>query len=114
MTKEELEMLTEEEREAYENTEIVFKCKPTYNFQSIEFEYKVNPFYGLNELFDVYKAVLEGLTELAPDQPGQMVKEVGEPATEKQLEILKKFKIPYRKGVTKQEAQKLISDSMKK
>lgn len=87
------------------------KCKPTYNFQSIEFEWDIKNPQDQEYMFEVYKELLEGLIRLAPSQ--ERVEEV-EPATEKQLEILKKFKIPHKGNVSKEEANKLIQKSLKK
>lgn len=88
------------------------KCKPTYNFQSVEFEWEVRCPEDVEGMFEVYKVLLEGLIRVAPSQPGQPA-EV-EPATEKQLEILKKFKIPHKANISKEEAGKLIKKNIEK
>ena len=122
MSKEQIKELTEEQlqelHEAEEDFSLILKCKPTYNFQSIEFEWEVtNPEEDLKQLAVVYKSLLDMLIALAPEQAGtKLVSSTskGEPATEKQLEILKKFKIPHEDGISKKEANKLISASMSK
>lgn len=124
MTKEELEMLTKEEQEQIQEEEfrrkpIIFKCKPTFNFQSVEFEYEVTNEEEWADAFDIYSRVLEELMYLAPEQPtnvvkGKTSKEPKEPATEAQLKILKSYNIKHSKYVSKQEASELIKKSMAK
>lgn len=48
---------------------MIFKCKPVYNFQSIEFEYEVNSEEDSQKMFETYKKVLQGLQECAVEQP---------------------------------------------
>ena len=113
---EDIEMLSDEELEEIEpeiqSKTFKVKCKPTYNFQSIEFEWEINSPLDQEYMFEVYKDLLEGLIRIAPNQP-EKTEEV-ELATEKQLEILKKFKIPHKANVSKEEANKLIQKSLKK
>lgn len=112
---EEVEMLSDEELDEIEpeieSIPFKVKCKPTYNFQSIEFEWEIRNPQDQEYMFEVYKELLEGLIRLAPNQDKA---ENVEPATEKQLEILKKFKIPHKGNVSKEEANKLIQKSLKK
>ena len=88
-----------------------FKCKPTYNFQSVEFE-----FYGkvddIHRMIDIYQAVLNELMRIAPEQPTKIVAPAAELATAKQREILDKFHLKYKSNITKQEAQELIKQSI--
>ena len=91
MNKEEFEMLTsdqkyqlvcqaieilddkESNKEIY-NSEVsrtvYLRCKPTYNFQSIEFDWDFD--FGdvedLNKMFDMYVTLLHFLQDVAPDQ----------------------------------------------
>jgi hypothetical protein len=88
---------------------MLLKCKPTYKFQSIEFEIDCER-EDLPNVMDLYEEILEGLIRISPDQSG----EYKEPATEKQLAILKKFRIPHPINVGKEEARKLINESMNK
>ncbi len=51
---------------------MIFKCKPVFNFQSIEFEVEIDPNnfdQEVNTMFDMYDKVLEGLKAVAPEQP---------------------------------------------
>lgn len=90
---------------------IKFKCKPTYNFQSVEFEIECSENF-IDPMFSLYKKVLEGLIAITPDQPKNGV--VPKPASEKQIEIMEKFKIPYKTGISYEEADAKIQESMKR
>ncbi len=94
---------------------IKVKCKPTYQFQSIEFEWEVDLDEDLElttmGMFNFYNTLLQGLIKIAPTQDS---KEPFEPATAKQLEILKKFKLSNKQNISKQEATILIQKSLKK
>lgn len=120
MKKEELEMLTKEEQEQEKGWKpIKLKCKPTFNYQSVEFEYEVTNEDEWGEAFEIYSGILEELMYLAPEQPtnapkGKQPKEPKEPATEAQLKILKTYNIKHSKYVSKQEASELIKKSMAK
>ena len=48
---------------------MVVKCKPVYNFQSIEFEMEVNSQGDMDAMFEFYKKCLDGLQRVAVDQP---------------------------------------------
>lgn len=86
-------------------------CKPTYNFQSVEFDYEVYTEKDLDDMFNIYKEMIDNLVEIAPNQ--EPVKNT-EPATEGQLAILKKYNIKHKPNVSKEEASKLIQKSMAK
>ena len=111
-------MLSEEElKELYESEpepiKIVIHCKPTYAFQSLEYDYEVESTEDIDRMFELYEKLVNKLKEIAPEQPVNgkpVVKE--ELATEKQLLILKKFGIQHSKDITKKEASKLIQMSM--
>ena len=51
-----------------------FKCKPTYQFQSIEFDFEVDDNCApvaeqdIKDMFELYGKVLKGLMEIAPIQ----------------------------------------------
>ena len=90
---------------------IKFKCKPTYNFQSIEFEIEVSEDY-LEPMFTLYRKVVEGLIKVTPDQPKNGV--VANPASPKQIEIMDKFRIPYQPGITYDQADAKIKESYAK
>lgn len=89
-----------------------FKCKPTYQFQSIEFDYPVQTPDDLPKMFDVYNRVLKGLMEIAPIQENKPAKASEPLATEKQKSIMDRFGIKYNNNTTAKEAQKLIQASI--
>lgn len=95
-----------------EEKTINFKCKPCWNFQSIEFEVCST----LEEAIKLYDQVLKGLMKISPIQDNQMIKKGKplpvHPATPKQKEIMEKFGITYDIYTSKEEASKLIDKSM--
>ena len=133
MTLEEFEMLTDEQKRqalAYQETyeeykdleakSMIFKCKPTYNFQSIEFEWEAGTDLDLEAMFNLYDYIVKKLQEIAPEQPTNTVKKEPKPkkkvipATEKQLSIMDKFGIDYPEDCSVELAQKLIQESIEK
>ena len=40
---------------------MLMKCKPTYQYQSVEFDYNVNSPADLPDMFNMYDRVLKGL-----------------------------------------------------
>lgn len=101
-----------------ENTQkpLILKCKPTYNFQSIEFEMQVDNDCDLVIALNYYETLLKELIRIAPEQPTNPSNKKTNytPATEKQMEILRRFGIKCKIGVSKQEANKLIQESIEK
>lgn len=96
-----------------------FKCKPTYQFQSIEFDYYVDDNCApvaeqdIKDMFELYAKVLKGLMEIAPIQDQKQASRPAEPlATEKQKSIMDRFGIKYNNNITAKEAQKLIQASI--
>lgn len=90
-----------------------FKCKPTYQFQSIEFDYSAQTVDDLPKMFDLYDRVLKGLMDIAPIQEATKPAKAAEPlATEKQKSIMDRFGIKYNNNTTAKEAQKLIQASI--
>lgn len=85
---------------------MTFKCKPVYNFQSIEFEMTIDAENAeeLKLMFEVYKAMLQGLQSIAPEQPA-LAKAVSKPsepmATPKQVNCLVNL------GMAKEDALRL-------
>ena len=53
-----------------------FKCKPTYNFQSIEFEFELEDTSDVSGMFVLYNVILEGLKAIAPEQPTNKIKTI--------------------------------------
>ena len=90
---------------------MTFKCKPVWQFQSVEFDYTVNNPKDLADMFELYEKVLKGLMDFAPDQQKQVVNREP-PATEKQREIMRINGIPFTALTTKSEAQRLIEKSL--
>ena len=88
-----------------------FKCKPVYQFQSVEFDYEVNLPEDLENMFDLYQKVLKGLMDFAPEQQKAVVNREP-PATDKQREIMKINGIPFTNLTTRSEAQRLIQKSL--
>lgn len=98
---------------------MIFKCKPTFQFQSIEFDYNVDDNsdvvaeQDIKDMFALYTKVLKGLMEIAPIQDQKQAPRPAEPlATDKQKEIMKRFGIKFTAQTTAKEAQKLIQQSI--
>ena len=106
-----------ENEELKEPKLVTFKCKPTYAFQSIEFEYTcdVNDDNEITNMSQLYVRVLAELMMLAPEQPDakkpvkKPVKK-GPPATARQKAYLKKLGVEkIGPEVTADEASRLIT-----
>lgn len=94
-------------------------CKPTYNFQSIEFDYDITSYNDIKKAMALYKLFVDELMAVAPEQPAKQVEKVAvkpkaEMPTEKMYTIMDRFGIPYTSKTTKVEAQKLIADNINK
>ena len=94
---------------------MLVKCKPVYNFQSVEFEMEVKNPEDIEIMFDMYEDMIKGLKSVAPEQPAQPkaapVKQ--EPkATPKQINCLIKLGIDEEtaKRMTMSEANKKINE----
>lgn len=99
---------------------MIIKCKPVWNFQSIEYEIEidVNDEESLNCLFKTYDKILKGLQEISPEQA--QVKVVGgkaskpkEPmSTDNQQKYLLGLGVPIEESVkmTKKEASAKIKE----
>lgn len=88
----------------------VFKCKPCYNFQSVEFEF-LGSEYDLAEMMELYGTIVNMLKDIAPEQVGAKMP-VKEPASDKQVNLLKKLGVQFSKNISKEEARKLIKEAM--
>lgn len=100
--------------------DIIIKCKPVYNFQSVEFEMPVDldNLETLDEVFDIFDKILTGLQAIAPEQ--QKVQQVApksakpkEPmSTENQQNYLLGLGVPIEdsKRMTKKEASNMIKE----
>ena len=92
---------------------MIMKCKPTYQFQSIEFDYPINSQADLPDMFKLYEKVLKGLMEIAPVQDTKQVQKPAEPlATPRQKEIMDNYGIKYTEKTTQKQAYELIKKSM--
>lgn len=91
---------------------MVFKCKPTYQFQSIEFEFDVKVSKDLDEMFDMYDRVLKGLIRISPEQSKNQSVSKEPLATPGQKATMDKFGIAYGPDTTKKQAQALIQASI--
>lgn len=89
---------------------IKFHCKPTYQFQSIEFDYECSR-DEINKMIEIYNDVLQHLITIAPEQEKKPVQTINL-ATDKQKDIMKKFGIKFNSLTTREEAQKLIQESI--
>lgn len=119
MTREQFDALTKEEQEeALESllqmhelvTSTPFikcKCKPTYNFQSVEFEWELTD-ANLPNMLELYNRIVEGLKDIAPEQPDNKKQSKGPVATSKQKALLKKLGVKFDDDLTAKEATKLI------
>lgn len=83
-------------------------AKPTFNFQTLEFDLDVYGEEDMKKLKDFYRECLELLIEVTTVQQ----KEEKVLATEKQKAIMDKYKIPYDDDTTSTEAQQLIQKSI--
>lgn len=131
MTLEEFEMLTEEQKRqalAYQETykeykeleahSMIFKCKPTYNFQSIEFEWEAGTELELEAMFNLYDHIVKKLQEIAPEQDTKpvrfkTVKPKQEMASEAQLNYMDALGIKHPKDCTKATANRLLNEALK-
>ncbi len=100
---------------------IKIKCKPVFNFQSVEFDWDVSNEEDLDLMFVWYKKCLDKLIEIAPDQSNRGERDGSkksvdrEPlATEKQREIMRIHGIKFTSSTTRSEATELINQSMNK
>ncbi|MBR2493791.1 MAG: hypothetical protein IKB64_10115 [Paludibacteraceae bacterium] len=94
---------------------MILHCKPTYKFQSIEFDYDTDCESGFNGMESAYVECLKRLMKIAPDQD-QPVKGPSKPkqemATVKQLNLMDNLGIKHPANCSKVMAKKLISEFM--
>ena len=88
-----------------------FKCKPVWQFQSVEFDVQVESDKDFENMKELYKKVLDMLVELAPVQEKKIL---DVPATEKQKQVMKINGIPFTASTTSKEAQALIEAAINK
>lgn len=121
--------LTEEQQNSYINNHklmkrlyandvndvIVLHCKPTYNYQSLEFDYVVraNNEEDIEAVKSLYKKAIDMLVELAPEQPdakGKKPVKKGPPASDRQKRYMDKLGIKYSADITAKEASEVITE----
>lgn len=93
---------------------ITLKCKPCYNFQSVEFEYTIETLEELDTMMNIYSKILQDLIAIAPAQEAKEPEVKEEPASEKQIELMKKLKIAIPEDCTKEQARVLIANVFEK
>lgn len=93
------------------------KCKVVYDFQSIEFDYEVNNEEDKNNMFGLYKEILEGLKTLGDEIPNpnknakkQPVKEDMATAGQVKFLINMGFSEEEAKRMTKKQAWEKIKE----
>ena len=96
---------------------IYCKCKPSYNYQSIEFEWDITDEKSKKEMYEFYKECLEFLQEVAPEQPDKVLFKTAKPrqkmASEKQLDYMDHLGIKHPKNCTSAQAQRLLDEFKK-
>ena len=108
----------EELEEVEDNYPILCRCKPTYNFQSIEFDFMLTK-DNRGDMYKLYKDLLFFLQTNAPEQdtcirraPKKKEKPKEPLASEKQKAIMDKYGIEYDDNTTQKEAYNLIKNSL--
>ena len=93
---------------------MLMKCKPTFDFQSVEFDFSIQTEEDLKNMKDLYKKVLDILVEIAPEQGGtKKAVKISEPlATQGQKATMDRFHIKYDETTTKKQATALIQASI--
>ena len=92
---------------------MVFKCKPCWQFQSVEFEVEGER-EDIPKIMDLYSEVLSKLMLISPEQKKDPTTQAIKLASDKQKEIMRKFDIPFTLQTTAEQAQKLIQESIDK
>lgn len=87
-----------------------YKCKPTFNFQSIEFEWDTEQDGSYEEMIAHYNRVVDDLEKTVTKKQ----EEKSPLATEAQKKIMKENGIKFSDKTTKDEAHRLIDASIAK
>jgi len=85
---------------------MVFKCKVVYDFQSVEFEYEVDGADGMEKMYGIYKAILNGLKEIADETPNPS-KMPQKKANKEEMASVGQVNYLISLGLPKEEAEKL-------
>lgn len=89
------------------------KFKPVWQFQSVEFDYEVNNSEDLQKALGWFAEILEGLQAIAPEQQKQYSSAaIKRPASQGQLQTLRKYRIPFKPNLSYDEADALIKENM--
>jgi len=91
---------------------IVYHCKPTFAYQSIEFDYQSDgSAKDLDNMINLFADILKRLQAIAPEQDKKPA--ISEPlATPGQKATMEKFGIFFDNKTTKKQAQALIQASI--
>lgn len=67
---------------------MLVKCKPVYNFQSVEFEYELDPKNEneIIEMFTVYRTILLYMKNVAPEQ--ERINTFSKPKTKPNIKMM--------------------------
>lgn len=117
MTLEEFEMLTKEPLAYKEPVTkgMIFKCKPTYEFQSVEFEWEASNDEELDAMFNLYSTIVKKLQEIAPEQTPvkfKTTKPKQKMASEAQLNYMDALGIKHPSNCTLATARRLLSEHL--
>lgn len=101
---------------------MIMKCKPTFQFQSIEFDYEIDDTceavaeQDVKDMFKLYDKILKGLMAISPvqDQRTPAPKIQDPPATQRQKDTMDLYGIDYPDNITSKQAQALIQRNIHK
>lgn len=97
---------------------MILKCKPTWQFQSVEFDWEIVDGVDFEAqvitMFKTYDKVLKGLQKIAPVQDQKNQKPAEPLATQRQKDTMDLYGIDYPDNITSKQAQALIQRSMSK
>ncbi len=85
---------------------MVFKCKVVYDFQSVEFEYEVDGAGEMERMYEIYKAILNGLKEIADETPNPS-KMPQKKANKEEMASAGQVNYLISLGLSREEAEKL-------
>lgn len=90
---------------------MIVKCKPTYNFQVVEFEWEVKDDKDLDEMFEWYAKMIQKMIYVSPDQPTmpkiKPIKEENLPKVEEEPASEGQIKFLTNLGLSKEQAKKM-------
>lgn len=86
---------------------MLVKCKPVYNFQSVEFEMEVKTPDDIELMFDMYEDMIKGLKNVAPEQPAQPKAVPVKPQAKDEMVTKGQINFLIGLGVDEEEAKKL-------